>query len=436
MNGREAVEYIHSTSWLGSRPGLERISELCSLMENPQDRLRVIHVAGTNGKGSFCSMLSSVLTACGYKTGLFTSPYVVSFNERIRIDGKDIPDDKLGEVTEAVGKYAESMKDHPTEFELLTAVAFEYFAREECDFVVMEAGLGGRLDSTNVISKPIMSVITGVALDHTEYLGDTTEKIAREKAGIIKSGVPVVFGEGDCSARRVIRETADNIGSSLTETDYSLISDEESSLAGSSFKFGGAAEAYKIALVGKYQIKNAALVLSAVDVLRKIGVKIPESSLRAGLAAARWRARFELLSENPDVIYDGAHNPQGIDAAVRNIKHFFGETRPIILTGVMADKDHEAMTRALAPIARLVHTVKPDNPRAMDASALAAEFETAGVRAVSHGNMIEAVRAALNDAEREPCPLIALGTLYMYADFVCALSEVYENNKGISLKIN
>ena len=239
MTYDEAVSYIHSVSWRGSRPGLSRIRELCRLIGDPQDKLRFVHVAGTNGKGSFCCMLSEVLREAGYKTGLFTSPYVVSFRERMRVDGQDISEASLSEVTEFVRTYADRMEDPPTEFELITAIAFEYFRREECDVVVLEVGMGGRLDSTNIITTTVLSVITEISLDHTAFLGDTVEKIAAEKAGIIKDGIPVIFTGTDARAASVIYEAASCHGSRMLTPDYGALNVRESSVYGSRFDYAG-----------------------------------------------------------------------------------------------------------------------------------------------------------------------------------------------------
>ena len=206
MNYTEAIEYIHSVNWIFCNPGLDRVKTLCHALGDPQDKLRFIHVAGTNGKGSFCSMLDSVLREQGYRVGLFTSPYIMEFGERMRVDGKNISDGELCSLVERVKPIADSMDDKPTEFELITALAFLYFAEKKCDYVVLECGLGGRLDATNVIKTPILSVVTGIALDHTAILGDTHEKIAAEKAGIIRAGVPTLWCGSHDGAEQVIKE--------------------------------------------------------------------------------------------------------------------------------------------------------------------------------------------------------------------------------------
>ena len=318
MTYDEALEYIHGVSNFFCKPGLERIAELCDRLGNPQKHLKFIHVTGTNGKGSVCSMLSSILTAEGYKVGLYTSPYVREFNERMRINGENIPNEYLRELTEMVKESADKMTDSPTEFELITAIAFEYFKREKCDIVVLEVGMGGRLDATNIIENPLLSIITGVSVDHTAFLGDTVEKISGEKAGIIKHLCPTLYGGEDVIAEGVILDEAQKMQSPLYKTDYSAISISEMTLDGTTFNYKDRKD-INIHLLGEYQPKNASVVLDAVDILRRGGIVIDEESVRVGLENAKWHARFEIIARDPLVIFDGAHNPQGIDAAVKSI---------------------------------------------------------------------------------------------------------------------
>lgn len=418
MTYEEALTYIHSVSWRGCRPGLERITELCEKLGNPQDSLRFIHIAGTNGKGSTASMLSSVLSAAGYKVGLFTSPFVYRFNERIRFCGMDISDEALAEITEYVKPYAESMEDKPTEFELITAIGLEYYKRVGCDIVVFECGLGGRYDSTNVIDTSVLSVITGIDLDHTALLGDTTEKIAWEKAGIIKDGVPVLFGEVDAGAAEVITSEAKSHGSLCFHTEFDKIEKYSSTLEGSSIKFDG--NEYKIKLLGLYQAHNCATVLTAVRILRENGFDIPEEALKKGLSDARWSARFEIISHDPLVIYDGAHNPQGIAGAVENSRHYLSPLgkngKIVILMGVMADKDHRKMITMLSPYAEKVFTVTPNNARSLDSANVEKEFREAGVKGKAYKTIKGGVHAAVRYAREQKIPLFCLGSLYMYAD--------------------
>lgn len=424
MTYEEALRYIHGISWTFCKPGLERISELCERLGNPEKSLGFIHVAGTNGKGSTASMLSSVLRAAGYRVGLYTSPYIYRFNERMRVNGEDIPDETLAEITEYVRPIADSMTDKPTEFELITAIAFEYFKRERCDVVVLEAGMGGRLDSTNVIESPYLSIITGIALDHTAFLGDTVEKIAWEKAGIIKPDVPVLYGGEDKSAASVIRSVAGERGSRYFEADYARLRVNESTLSGAEFDYRGRS-ALKISLLGTYQPKNAALVTDAVDILNGRGIKISEDALREGLLAARWRARFEIIGNEPQIIFDGAHNPQGIDAAVESIKHYFGNERVIIFTGVLRDKDYKYIASRLCEVASSVFTITPDNPRALSAEEYAETIGALGVSATPCASIAEALGKAADAARREGRTLCCLGSLYTYVDVInCLKGEI------------
>lgn len=427
MNCAESIEYIHSINWCFCNPGLERISELCSLLGDPQKDLKFIHVAGTNGKGSFCAMLDSILRHAGYKTGLFTSPYIKSFNERICFDGAPITCSDLAEITSYVRPLADSMSEKPTEFELITAIGFEYFKRKKCDVVILETGMGGRLDSTNIISAPLLSVITGISLDHTAFLGDTIEQIAAEKAGIIKKGTPVLFGGNDTCAERVIEKQAQTVGTEFFITERKLLKNISASLDGSVFDFGERKN-LKIKLLGLYQPYNAANVLSAVDILKKGGMDIPESAIYSGLEAAVWSARFELLSKEPTVIYDGAHNPEGISAAVKSIENYFGDKKVYVLSGVMRDKDYNFIADELARVASCAYTVTPNNPRALDAGEYAKTLCEHGIEAKPFDSLCSALSEALNAAKADNTPLICLGSLYMY----CELIEAFEKIKKTS----
>ena len=414
MNYTECLEYIHGISWSFCKPGLERIGELCERLGHPEKKLRFVHVAGTNGKGSFSAMMSSILVAHGYKVGLYTSPYIKVFNERMQINGENISDEELIEITERVRPIADAMTDKPTEFELITAIAFEYFMVNGCDIVVLEAGMGGRLDSTNIIERSLLSVITGIALDHTAFLGDTVEKIAAEKAGIIKVGCPVLFGGTDKSAEKVISERAKDLEVDFCVTDYSKISSLEMTLEGSRFDFGEHKN-ISIALLGAYQPRNAASVLTAVDMLRENGLDISEGAVKIGLKNAKWQARFEVLSKDPLVIFDGAHNPQGIAAAVESIKLYFGDKKVYLMTGVLRDKDYTAIANDLATVASKAFTLTPDNPRALSAKEYADVLSNAGIEAYPSGSIQEAYTRAKDAARNNKVPLICLGSLYVYS---------------------
>lgn len=417
MNYTEALEYIHGVSWTFCKPGLERIGELCERLSHPQKKLKFIHIAGTNGKGSTSAMLDSVLRAAGYKVGLYTSPYIRVFNERMRIDGENIPDDELASLTEYIKPIAEQMADKPTEFELITALAFEYFARHNCDIVILEAGMGGRLDSTNIIDTSVLSVITGIALDHTAFLGDTVEKIAKEKAGIIKKNVPVIYGGSDESAKSVIENKAKEMGSEFVAVDYSSLKINSMALEGTNFDYADYS-GLKISLLGSYQPRNCAIVLNVVEILRKKGFEISDSALREGLASAMWQGRFEILSCDPLIIFDGAHNPQGIEAAVESVKLYFGVQKICLVTGVLRDKDYTYIATKLSEIAEAAFTFTPDSPRALAAEEYAKVLQGAGIEAQSADSIKVALDKAKAYAMVNNCPIICAGSLYAYAALI------------------
>ncbi len=432
MNYEESLEYINSVTWKGSRPGLSRISELLERLGNPEKGLKCVHVAGTNGKGSFCAMLTSVLMKAGYSVGTYTSPYIETFTERIMLNGENIPEDELAEITTYIRPFAESMEDVPTWFELITAICFEYFKRKNVDVVVLEVGMGGRLDATNVITEPLLSVITGIALDHTEYLGDTIEAIAGEKAGIIKPGCPALFGGESPAALRVIKAAAGERGSELYVTDHSALNIKKCTVEGSIIDYKQH-ENIRLSLLGLYQPMNAANVIEAVEILRAGGMSIPEEALFEGLECAKWKGRFEKMCADPLVFFDGGHNIEGASAAVETVKRYFEGRRVNILTGVMADKRYSEMAAIMAPVAGRVFTVSPDNPRALDAEEYAAVFRAMGVRAESFAGYEQAVAAAMRASFLERVPLLALGSLYAYGPFKAALNAYLEQNSRSAL---
>ena len=417
MNYTEALEYIHSVNWTFCKPGLERIGELCEKLSHPEKKLKFIHIAGTNGKGSTSAMLDSVLRKAGYKVGLYTSPYIRVFNERMRVDGENISDVELATLTEYIKPIAEQMTDKPTEFELITALAFEYFARHNCDVVILEAGMGGRLDSTNIIDTSVLSVITGIALDHTAFLGDTVEKIAAEKAGIIKKNVPVIFGGVDESAKAVIKHKAEEMLSDFIAVDYSSLKINSMTLDGTVFDYAEYKN-LKISLLGSYQPRNCAIVLNAVKVLRKSGFEISDDALYQGLLEALWQGRFEILSREPLIIFDGAHNPQGIEAAVESVKLYFGTQKVCLVTGVLRDKDYTYIAGKLSEIAKAAFTFTPDSPRALDASEYADVLRGAGILAQSADSIKFALDLAKDYAKTNGCPIICAGSLYAYAELI------------------
>jgi dihydrofolate synthase/folylpolyglutamate synthase len=309
------------------------------------------------------------------------------------------------------------MEDKPTEFELITAIGFEYFKRKNCDVVILEAGMGGRLDSTNIIKASLLSVITGIALDHVAFLGDTPEKIAVEKAGIIKPCGCVLFGGNGKSIEEVIRSKAAQMNAEYHYADKASLEIISSDLSGSLINYGNYKE-LRLPLLGLYQPINAANVLCAVELLKDQGFRIDEKAVREGLLAARWPARFEIISRDPLVIFDGAHNPEGIEKAVESIKRYFGERKVAVLTGVMKDKDYNYIAGKFAEIADRAFTITPQNPRALPAEEYARVLEGVGIKATHYDSVAEALADAKAYAKEGTSPLVCLGSLYMYCEVI------------------
>ena len=422
MNVSEALSYIHSVCWKGSIPGLSRTRELLAKMGNPEKKLRFVHIAGTNGKGSTAAMLAAILRQAGYVTGLYTSPYIIKFHERMQVNGEMISDEELCAITEYIRPLAESMTESPTEFELVTCIAMEYFVRRGCQIVVMEVGMGGELDSTNVIAAPEASVICNIGLDHTEVLGDTLEKIASAKAGIIKPGCPAVIYRAAPSVEAVFEEKCRAVGSELHKADFDAIRLHTHDLTGQVFDFGRF-QALHLPLLGEHQLKNAAVVLTTADVLKTRGWAITDENIRQGLATVRWPGRFELLRKDPLFIVDGGHNPQCIEALVQNIRQYLAGRPLTVLTGVLADKDYHCMYADVARqfAARFV-TVTPPNPRALDAQALAEYLRQFGKPVTACDSVDAGVREAIRQAGPDGV-VLAYGSLYMVGDIEAAVAE-------------
>ncbi len=366
MNFNESVEYIHSLLAFGIKPGLERISMLLQLLGNPQDKLKIIHVAGTNGKGSTSTTISNMLIASGKKTGLFTSPYVIDFCERIQIDGENVDKSIFAECVSKVREKIEELNKQDiiiTEFEAITVSAFLCFIKAECEYVVLEVGLGGRFDATNVVKKPEAVVITSISLDHIAILGDTIEKIAFEKCGIIKDNVPVITSVNqNYDALRVIRNTCENKNCNLIITDPHKTEILDDSIFGTVFVYDG--NVYKTRLTGNHQIENA---VNAIECARVLA--IGDNAIATGIENTRMIARMEIIGENPLVIRDGGHN-EGCAEALCNFLTKYEVKNIKMLIGLMADKDVEGYVRKIAPLCKSVVTVTPSNPRALNGEAL------------------------------------------------------------------
>lgn len=468
MDLREAVEYINAATWSQWRLGLGRTRELLEKLGDPQRQLRFVHVAGSNGKGSTCAMLERILREAGYRTGLFPSPYIEDFRERIQVCGELITEEALIRLTERVRPVADAMEDHPSQFELITALGMLYFAEKKCDIVVLEVGLGGEFDATNVIDAPEAAVITRIGLEHTEYLGDTLGQIAQTKSGIIKAGSDVVCYENEPEVMEVVRRVCAERGCPLHIARYGRVRLLEASLDGQVFSFlspapaapsmpagqkgvsvleaqegipesarqetgvqeagagavgscaggspgagGGEGRIYRLPLIGEYQLHNAATVLTVVEVLRRRGFAIPERAVADGLAKVGWPARFEVLHRDPLFILDGGHNPQCAQALAGAVRQLLPDRRRVFLFGVLGDKDVASIVSEVLPLASEFICVRPDSPRSMEAEDLAAYLRARGAKAQAFADMEEAVSAALGRAAEDSACVIAFGSLYM-----------------------
>ncbi len=422
MNAQQAIEYIHSVFWKGSIPGLSRTFTLLEKMGNPQKDLKFIHIAGTNGKGSTAAMTASILRRAGYRTGLYTSPYIYKFHERMQVDGQMITDDELVAITEFVKPLADSMAESPTEFELVSCIAFEYFKRRGCDIVVLEVGMGGALDSTNVIDVPEVAVITNIGLDHTDYLGSTVEEIATTKAGIFKNGGDAVIYRSTPSVEKVLETVCDERNVRLKKADFDGLRPISHSLEGQTFDCGEY-KALRLPLLGQHQMKNAAVVLAVIETLTQKGWKISRQNIYDGLAAVTWPGRFEVVGRDPLFIIDGGHNPQCIEALVKNIGDYLTGRSVIALSGVLADKDYGEMYVPVVPLVERFICVTPPNPRRLPAQELAAHLSAAGAKATACEEIADGVKLAVELAGKDGV-VLCFGSLYTIGDIKNALEEM------------
>ncbi|MDE6781216.1 MAG: bifunctional folylpolyglutamate synthase/dihydrofolate synthase [Ruminococcus sp.] len=418
MTYKESLEYLKTASGRGSRLGLERISILMEKLGNPQDKIKTIHVTGTNGKGSFSAMLTSVLKNSGYRTGSFSSPAITGVTDSFRIDCEEITQNEFSEIMDVIYPVCESMDDKPTEFEVLTAMAFEMFVHKKCDIAVVECGMGGDLDSTNVITSPLLSVITNVRKDHCSFLGNTIDEIASHKAGIIKHNRPVFFG-GEEVPEIILRTAQEKNSELFRKSPYEIKADF--SLSGTEFIYKNMK--INLPLLGTYQLNNALNVLECIEILRNQGIDIPDSAITDGLENAKWHGRFEVLRRNPLVIFDGSHNPDGITRTAESLEKYF-QSRVVMLTGVMADKEYNLYADILGKYIDCVFAVTPDNPRSLDCQTLAGTFSEKGIPACAFHQLADGVKYAYSYAKEKNLPLIALGSLYMYREFTEALNTI------------
>ncbi len=422
MNYEEALAYINDKEKYGSRLGLDSIRTLLGHLGDPHVGMKYIHVGGTNGKGSTSAYLAKCLEEAGYRAGLYTSPYLERFTERIQINGEDIPEDVLGEITSDVKKAADRMvqdgMEHPTTFELVTAVGFEYFNRSKVDYVILEVGLGGRFDSTNVIKSSVASVITTIDYDHTDVLGKTLAEIAYQKAGIIKENGLVVSYPQEIEAEMVLGEVAYEKGADFVKLPHENIRIITSTYQGSAFDFtykGAAYENLKISMLGDYQITNAALAVTTLLELRDRGIlKFTEAQLRSGLLKTKWKGRLEVLSKNPIFLIDGAHNLQGITLLAEAVK-MFPYNRLILGMSVLKDKDYTHMIEKLVPLADEVVVTEVNMPRKLPAELLGEEVRKITPNVHVEHTIEGAVRKSIDLAHKDDMILFG-GSLYMIGE--------------------
>lgn len=432
MRYEEAMNYIQEIGKLGSTYGLERTYRLLYHLGNPQEQIKIVHIAGTNGKGSTTSMITSLLMGKGYKVGMYTSPFIEEFEERIQINRVNIPKERLGILMDklkiAVDKVVEEDYKHPSEFEIITCLMFLYFYEEKVDYAVVEVGLGGRLDSTNVI-KPIISVITSISYDHTNLLGNTLEEIASEKAGIIKSGVPVVIYPQKSNVLEVIKDKAEKEESKLIAIDEKDANLKEIVSGREHFqivnlKINNNVYTVNLPLLGVHQINNLLLAVTTfIEISKLEGFSISNEEINNSIKNVKWLGRLEVLKNEPLVVIDGAHNIQGITTLRENVQKYFKYKNIILLLGILADKDVEEMVKVISPIAKSVYALTPHSERAELSEDLRLEILKYNKNCRAFEIYEDAYREALKEAEKDDLILIS-GSLYMIGDMRKIINKI------------
>lgn len=428
MNYDQAIEEINSLLVFGIKPGLERIKKLLSLMGNPQDDLHFVHVAGTNGKGSTCTMLSYILEQAGYKTGLFTSPYIIDFRERFQINNSMIDKCEVAELTEHIMPLIEEMAKNGeiiTEFEFITAMAFKWFADKECDIVVLETGMGGRFDATNVITNPLVSIITSISLDHTKILGDTLSKIAYEKAGIIKNNsLTVLSSTQEKEVIDVISSVSNKKNSELIISNFNELSIVSSSLNGSEALYKG--NKYDLPLIGTHQLDNLSLVLTSIELLNKSGYTIDNEATKAGLSNTKIPARLEVISLSPLIILDGAHNASGASVLSHFLISELKDKKLTLVIGMLKDKDVKEFAKTVVPLADKVVVTAPLNNRAMSIDNLGGICETYCDDVSKSYDITTMLRNLISNCKPNEA-IIVCGSLYLCSDLRAPILKILNN---------
>ena len=420
MNYKEALKYIEETHKFGIRLGLDNMTKLLDLLGNPQDKLNIIHMSGTNGKGSTCSFITSILKEAGYKVGLYTSPFLETFTERIRINGENIPEEDVARIISLIKEKIEQMVkegySYPTEFEIVTTMAFYYYYEQNVDYVALEVGLGGRYDATNIIKSSQVSVIGSISLDHTNILGDNISKIAYEKGGIIKeNGVAIVYNQSD-EVKNVIKQICYDKNATYIETNFDDIEIKKSDIYSQVYDvtiFDESYENIEIKLIGEHQINNSILALTVIKYLEgNKGLKVDDESIRKGLINTKWPGRIEKISENPLFIIDGAHNEDGALSLAKAIDKNFKDRNLTLLIGMLEDKDIDSVLDILIPKFNKVITTTPDNPRAIDSSKLKGKILRYTDNVVDKKDIEEALNYTL-ESSNDNDVIISAGSLYM-----------------------
>lgn len=399
--------------WRATRFGLARIEQLLHLAGDPHRQMRYVHITGTNGKGSTAAYIAGVLQQAGYRTGLFTSPHIQRFSERIRVNGSEIPEAEVQRLSAQLRAWADEMPQRPTEFELYTAMGFIWFAAQKCDIAVLEVGMGGEYDATNIIENTDVAVFTNIGLDHTAYLGSTPLEIAATKAGILKAGCRAVIYEQDAAVMQLLQSRAAALGCESVVAKQSGIELLGESLRGQRFRYGG--EEYSLQLVGEHQRNNAVTAIAACRELQSLGWNITDVHIRAGLAGTAWPVRFETVREKPLFIIDGGHNPQCAQTLLASAETLLKEQRVVLLCGMLGDKDYRETISVIAPLAKCAVCTAPDSDRALAPDTLAACFAELGVAAETEPSVETAVQRAMQLAGEEGA-VICFGSLYLAGD--------------------
>lgn len=429
MNYQEAREYLDTANTKGSVYGLESIKTLLEKLNNPQDKLKFVHISGTNGKGSTLAFISTVLKVAGYKVGRYVSPTVICYEERIQVNEEYITNDALARLTTIVKKAVDEITVErgftPTAFEIETAIALLYFVETQCDIVTLETGLGGSMDATNIITTTVVSVIASISMDHMNILGNTLEEIASAKAGIIKPNVPVVSAIQKPEAMAVIEKTAKEMNSELTVVNRDGVYDVSRENFIQKFSYNGKYNVYKnitTQLCGSYQIDNAILAIEALACLSRNGFTIPKECIYKGIADAVWVGRFTKVSDEPLIFIDGAHNEAAANKLSETLEIYFTNKKITYIMGVLEDKEYDKILDIMLPHANTVLTITPNNPRALSAEALAEKINAKGVTSKSFASVRDALIDAIECAGKDSVVLV-FGSLYYLGEVLQAMKE-------------